>query len=75
VLGLRGSRTELLGEARWQKAPVGARELEALIRKSERVPTLVAEPIYAFWTRSGGTKALEGASARVFDLEAMLDKG
>jgi len=73
VLGLRGSRTELLGEARWQKAPVGARELEALIRKSERVPSLVAEPIYAFWSRSGGTKAIERASTRVYDVKAMLE--
>jgi uncharacterized protein len=72
VLGLRGSRTSLLGEARWQKAPVGVRELQALIRKTERVPAPVEEPIYAFWTRSGGAKALDGAPARVFDLETML---
>jgi AAA+ ATPase superfamily predicted ATPase len=75
VLGLRGSRTSLLGEARWQRAPVGVRELQALIRKTERVPEPVEEPIYAFWTRSGGTKALEGAEARVFDLETMFSSG
>jgi hypothetical protein len=72
VLGLRGSRTFLLGEARWQRAPVGTRELEALIRKSERVPMLLDEPVYAFWSRSGGTKVLEAASVRVFDLDSML---
>ncbi len=72
VLGLRGSRTQLMGEARWQKAPVGVRELEALIRKSERVPKLVKEPVYAFWSRAGGTKDLEGASVRVFDPDAIL---
>ncbi len=73
VLGLRGSATVLLGEARWQKTPVGARELEAIIRKSERVPSLVEEPIFAFWSRSEGTKALERASTRVYDVEAMLE--
>jgi hypothetical protein len=72
VLGLRGSRTQLVGEARWQKAPVGPRELEALIRKSERAPALADQPIYAFWSRAGGAKALE-ASTRVFDVAAMLE--
>lgn len=72
VLGLRGSRTFLLGEARWQTAPVSVRELEALIRKSERVPTLVEQPVYAFWSRSGGAKGLETGSVRVFDVRSML---
>ena len=73
VMGLRGSRTQLLGEARWQKAPVGTRELELLIRKSQRAPDLVEEPIYAFWSRTGGAKALQATSTRVFDVAAMLE--
>jgi AAA+ ATPase superfamily predicted ATPase len=72
VLGLRGSRTSFLGEARWQKAPIGGRELRALVRKTERVPEPVDDPIYAFWARSGREKTLDGGSARVFELEAMF---
>jgi len=43
------------------------------LRRFTRIDALVEEPIYAFWSRSGGTKALEAASARVFDVEAMLE--
>ena len=71
VLGLRGPRTVLLGEARWQRAPLSRRELHALIKKSERAPRVVDEPLYAFWSRSGAT-GLEATEARIFDLDAML---
>jgi AAA+ ATPase superfamily predicted ATPase len=72
VLGLRGSRAHLLGEARWQKAPLGVRELETLIRKGQRVPDLAERPLYAFWSRAGGSKALHAASVRTYDVQAML---
>lgn len=60
VLGLRGSRTVLLGEARWQKAPLGRRELEQLRRKATRTPQPVPEPLYALWGRGGVQPAITG---------------
>lgn len=49
VLGLRGDRTHLLGEARWQESPLDTRDLEALRRKATCVQRLVEASLYALW--------------------------
>lgn len=72
VLGLRGRRTALLGEAKWQAAPLGRRELEQLRRKAARAPQPVDAPLYLLWGRTGVTDEARRAGARGFDLEAML---
>jgi hypothetical protein len=72
VLGLRGKRTQLLGEAKWQRRPLGFKELEALRRKVARVPHPVDEPTYILWGRSGATEAVRAASAMVFEPTTML---
>jgi uncharacterized protein len=72
VLGLDGGRTVLLGEARWQAAPLGLSELEVLRRKAARAPEPVASPIYALWGRTGVTDEARRAGAQGFDLGAML---
>lgn len=72
VLGLRGNRAALLGEAKWQADPLGVRELEQLRRKTPRVPRAVDEPLYALWGRGGATEEAKRAGARAFSLESML---
>lgn len=72
VLGLRGSRTALLGEARWQARPLGMRDLRTLQQKSSRAPNPITEPVYALWGRAGGDTDVQRAGALSFDAEAML---
>lgn len=73
VLGLRGTRTHLLGEARWQGRPLGRGDLERLRRKATRVPRPVDEPIYALWGRGGVEPAVERAGALSFNPAQMLE--
>lgn len=73
VLGLRGSRAWLLGEARWQSRPLGRRDLERLRRKTVRTPSPVDDPHYAMWSRGGVDKTIASADAMAFTLEQMLD--
>jgi AAA+ ATPase superfamily predicted ATPase len=74
VLGLRGASTVLLGEARWQQRPLDGRDLEALRRKTSRVPRPVAQPIHALWGRGGVQPDVLRAGAMGFDLEATLSR-
>ena len=69
VLGLRGSHTALLGEARWQSAPLGRRELEALRRKLPFVPSPVDEPALVLWGRGGVAPEVRRAGALGFSIE------
>lgn len=73
VLGLRGSRTALLGEARWQKSPLGRRDLEHLRRKTIRTPRPADEPLYAMWGRGGVQKELLGSHVLGFGPAEMLE--
>lgn len=72
VLGLRGARTYLLGEARWQEKPLGMRDLRMLMAKTERTPKPVDDPLYILWGRTGIEPAVRRAVARGFDLEDMV---
>jgi|SRR5580658_9438550 hypothetical protein len=53
VLGLLGSRTALLGEARWQSRPLNGRDLAQLQHKALRAPRPVDSPTFALWGRGG----------------------
>jgi hypothetical protein len=72
VLGLRGSRTAVLGEARWQQGPLGRRDLEQLRRKTARTPRPVDEPLYALWGRGGVDPQIVGERVLGFGPEEML---
>lgn len=72
VLGMRGSRTYLLGEARWQNRPLGVRELRSLVQKTKRVPKPVDDPQYALWGRGGVDKDARSTGVLSFDLRSML---
>lgn len=63
VLGLMGDRTALLGECRWQTAPLNSRDLIELQRKLAYVPDPADEVSFQFWTRTGAVAPGFGAAA------------
>lgn len=67
VLGLRGGRSWLVGEARWQDAPLGPREVRALHAVAPRLPDPVDDPAFVLWGRSGVTPEVTAAGVRGFD--------
>ncbi|HEX3392320.1 MAG TPA: ATP-binding protein [Solirubrobacteraceae bacterium] len=74
VLGLRGSRTVLLGEARWQRGALGRRDLEQLKRKTARAPRPIEEPTYALWGRGGVERGVAQENVLAFGPEEMLTR-
>jgi hypothetical protein len=74
VLGLRGTTAVLLGEARWQERPLGARELRALMVKAARLPKVADDPVYALWGRGGLERELRGQGVHGFDAEDVLSE-
>ncbi len=73
VLGLRGKKTALVGEVRWQKPALGMRDLARLRAKLPLTPNPVEEPIFALWGRSGGSQAIRQAGATVFAADDLVD--
>ena len=71
ILGLRGSRAALLGEARWQARPLGMRDLRALQQKAVRAPNPIDNPVYALWGRGGADDEVRRAGGLSFDAEAV----
>lgn len=55
VLGMTGDHTALLGECRWQTAPLSSRDLIELQRKLAYVPDPADDVSFTFWTRTGAT--------------------
>lgn len=53
VLGLREGSAALLGEVRWQRDPLGIRDVAQLRAKSSRAPGSPNDPILALWGRGG----------------------
>ncbi len=72
VLGMCGSRSVLLGEARWQERPLGAREVAGLLAKAVAVPDPAVDPILALWGRGGLEPRLRSDQVRGYDLGQML---
>jgi len=72
VLGTRGTRSLLLGEARWQSRPLRARDLAQLQAKAVRVPRAVQSPIFALWGREGIDNAIRSKNVLGFDAHDML---
>jgi hypothetical protein len=72
VLGLAGSQTRLVGEARWQQHPLGPRDLEALRRKVTRTPSPADEVVTALWGRGGVTDRALAAGATGFDVDDVV---
>jgi AAA+ ATPase superfamily predicted ATPase len=72
VLGLRGSRTAMLGEVRWRARPLDQRDLHELIGKVSRVPHAVSDPVFVLWGRSGISEDARAAGALGFAVEDVL---
>lgn len=73
VLGMRDSRTVLLGEARWQARPLGSRDVVALRAKAVAVPHPVDEPMLLFWARGGLDPRLQSDTVRGYGPDEMLE--
>jgi AAA+ ATPase superfamily predicted ATPase len=72
VLGLKGSRAQLVGEARWQQRPLGLRDLRELIGKAALAPRVVDHPTLALWGRSGIDTQAKAAGVLGYDIEHVL---
>ncbi len=75
VLGLLGSRTGLVGEAKWAARPVGRSVLADLRRKTSSVPQPVDPPTFAIWGRAGIDPSLRREGVLGFSLENMIGGG
>jgi uncharacterized protein len=73
VLGLRGKRAALLGEARWQADPLGVADLARLKTKVAHLPSPCDTLLFAMWARGGITPDVRKAGAIGFALDDMLD--
>jgi hypothetical protein len=73
VLGLQGRRTVLVGEAKWQAAPLGGGLLASLRTKLTTVPDPVHDAVLAMWSRGGGSPGLHMAGVRCFDVGQVVD--
>jgi AAA+ ATPase superfamily predicted ATPase len=74
VLGLRGQKTALVGEARWQSEPLDVSAVSELRTKLTRVPSTVAGPVLALWGWSGITRDARKAGAVGWSLREMLER-
>lgn len=72
VLGMRGTRSVLLGEARWQSRPIGPRDVVRLLAKLTAVPNPVRDPLLVFWARGGIDETARSRGAAGYNLEQML---
>jgi len=72
VLGMRGTRSVLLGEARWQSRPLGQRDVSQLMAKAPAVSRAATEPTLALWGRGGLDPATRSPRVRGYDLNDML---
>lgn len=72
VLGMRGTRSVLLGEARWQSRPIRSRDVVRLLTKLPAVPNPVEDPLLVFWSRGGIDETARSRGAAGYHLEQML---
>ncbi|MGH9090237.1 MAG: ATP-binding protein [Acidimicrobiales bacterium] len=73
VLGIKDHRTILIGEARWQRQPLGPRDVDALARKQQLVPKPVAQPLLILWGRGGVRPEVVVGQVRGYSLLDVLD--
>ena len=71
VLGISSDRTALLGECRWQTAPLASRDVLELQRKISFVPEPAAEVRLLFWTRTGAVEP--GFPARAYSVAEVIN--
>lgn len=67
VLGLRGSRTSLVGEVKWSKAQAAIDLVGRFDQILERVPEPAVDVARVVWAAAGGTRALHDAGVTVYD--------
>lgn len=72
ILGLRGTRTHLMGEAKWQERPLGTRDLAELIENRARVPRPMDDVRFALWGRGGVDRHLRRQGVLGFDVRDVL---
>ena len=72
VLGLRGRRTALLGEARLQPRPLGLGAVHELRGKLTRVPEPIDNPLLALWAPRGAEAAVRKAGVQAFTMKDVL---
>lgn len=73
VLGMRGPRSVLLGEARWQARPMGSRDVAALRAKLAAVPRAIDQPLLVLWGRGGLDPHERSATVRGYGADEMLE--
>lgn len=71
VLGIAADQTALLGECRWQTAPLNRRDVLELQRKISFVPEPATDIRLLFWTRTGATEP--GFPARAYSAADIID--
>jgi AAA+ ATPase superfamily predicted ATPase len=71
VLGISADRTGMLGECRWQKAPLTMRDVLELQRKISFTPEPADEVRLLFWTRTGAVEP--GFPARAYSVADVID--
>jgi hypothetical protein len=71
VLGISADRTGMLGECRWQKAPLTSRDVLELQRKISFTPEPAHEVRLLFWTRTGAVEP--GFPARAYSVADVID--
>ena len=71
VLGISADRTGMLGECRWQKAPLTSRDVLELQRKISFAPEPADEVQLLFWTRTGAVEP--GFPARAYSVADVID--
>lgn len=73
VLGLKGSRALLVGEARWQAGPLGARDVRELAAKASRLPNVVDDPIFVLWGRGGAEPSVTASGVRTYSVIDVIE--
>lgn len=72
VLGLTGHRAVLVGEAKWQAAPLSPAVLQVLQNKRAAAPDPRSDCVLATWSRGGGDDRLRDHGVRCFSASDVL---
>lgn len=72
VLGITGQRSVLIGEAKWQSAPLTPAMLKILQAKRRAAPDPMPDCVFATWSRGGSDDALRAHGVRTFDAADLL---